>query len=225
MRLPKTLRPDNSNNRECQRGIDLPSWFFDELKAIDSNFYIVWHPYATIWDNIINQYEGALEDPRFTIHREYGEEVWGWVTTKGDGSPIIEQAWHVWRLCEPYGWAHVIRIDSKASHYLSLLTSRLHTQGAFRDKYGDIAWNRQIRDEQEEAQFKAQEDKQAEFDAVQDENAWLTKNAMDQMERGVTAPTNPMIHKIISYPNQKNRGTHERPLRDEDVGLKTIEDL
>ncbi len=120
MRLPKTLRPDNSNNRECQRGIDLPSWFFDDLKAIDSKLYIVWHPYATLWDDMMNQYEGALEDPRFTIHREYGEEVWGWVTTNGQGAPLPEQAWHVWRLCEPHGWAHLVRIDSKASEYLSL---------------------------------------------------------------------------------------------------------
>jgi NADH:ubiquinone oxidoreductase subunit E len=81
-----------------------------------------------------------------------------------------------------------------------------------------------MRDDQQEEQIQAQNDKQEMFAAVQDENAWLTKNAMDNMAKGITAPTNPMKRTITSYPGQKNRGTLERPLRDEDVGLKSIED-
>ena len=219
MKLPSTLRPTASEYRECKEGIDFPSWFFDELKSIDSKLFIVWHPYQMIWDNIMNQYVGALDDPRFTIHREHGEEVWGFVTTDGQGSPLPEQAWHVWRLCEPHGWAHVVRIDSKAPAYLKLLTKRLHIQARFRDKYGDMAWNKQLRADQEQAKEQALKDKQAMFEAVQDENSWLLKNAMYEFERGRIKPTNPTIDSITSYAGQGNRSRIIRPLRDEDVGL------
>ncbi len=225
MKLPSTLRPSNSTYRECIPGKDLPSWFLDNLKSIDSKLYVVYHPFAQIWDDMMNQYEGELEDPRFTIHREHGEEVWGFVTTRGDGSPIPECAWHVWRLCEPHGWAHVVRVDSKNQEYLNLMINRLHIQAEFRNRYGDIAWNRHTRFEDEEAQAKAQDDYQEQFEAVQEENSWLTRNARENMERGITAPSNPMIEKIVSYSGQKNRTATSRPLRDEDVGLKGIEDL
>ncbi len=173
----------------------------------------------------MNQYEGELLDPRFNIHREHGEEVWGFCTTDGTGAPIVERAWHVWLLCEPHGWAHVVRIENKAAPYLKLLTHRLNVQARFRDRYGDIAWNRNTRDEQELSQEKAQADKQELLEAVQDENSWLTKRAMENFERGVVAPSNPMKETITSFPGQKHRSRLERPLEDEDVGLKGIDDL
>jgi hypothetical protein len=197
----------------------------DDLKSIDEKLYLVHHKFALIWDDMMNQYEGELEDPRFTIHREHGEEVWGFVTTDGDGAPIPEGAWHVWRLCEPHGWAHVVRVESKEGDYLELLVNRLYIQANFRERYGDIAWNRNTRFEDEEAQIKAQDAHQEMFEAVQEENAWLTRTARDNMARGVTAPTNPMKETITSYAGQKNRSRLSRPLRDEDVGLKGIEDL
>lgn len=203
----------------------MPSWFMDDLKSLDTKLYIVWHPFAMIWDDMMNQYEGELEDPRFTIHREHGEEVWGFVTTNGRGEPTPECAWHVWRLCEPHGWAHIVRIEDRSEQYLKLLVNRLHIQAEFRNKYGDIAWNRNTRFEDEEAQRKAQDDHQEAFEAVQEENLWLTRNARENMSRGITAPTNPTIEKIISYPGQKNRTATSRPLEDADVGLKGIEDL
>ena len=206
-------------------GRDLPSWFMDDLKSIDEKLYIVYHPFEVIWDDMINQYEGELEDPRFTIHREYGQEVWGFVTTNGRGEPTPEGAWHVWRLCEPHGWAHVVRVENKAAPYLRLLVNRLHIQARFRDRYGDIAWNRNTRDEQDIAQQQAQDAEQEMFEAVQEENSWLTKNAMDNMARGKVAPSNPTMSKIISYPGQTNHTATSRPLDDEDVGLKGIEDL
>ena len=225
MKLPSTLRPSNSDHRVCIPGKDLPSWFLDDLKSIDHKLYVVYHPFATIWDNMINQYEGELLDPRFTIHREHGEEVWGFVTTRGDGSPIPECAWHVWRLCEPHGWAHVVRVDSKHSEYLGLIIKRLHVQAEFRNRYGDIAWNRNTRFEDEEAQVQAQDAHQEMFEAVQEENSWLTRNARENMARGITDPTNPRTGTIISYPGQTKHTATDRPLRDEDVGLKSIEDL
>lgn len=225
MKLPTTLRPSNSEYRECTPGRDLPSWFMDDLKSIDEKLYLVYHPFAMIWDDMMNQYSGELLDPRFTIHREHGEECWGWVTTDGEGAPIPEGAWHVWRLCEPHGWAHVVRVESKHDQYLRLMTDRLHLQREFRDRYGDIAWNRNTRDEQEEAQKARQDAQQEGFEAVQAENDWLLKNARDNMARGKTAPTNPTIEKIVSYVGQKNHTATSRPLDDTDVGLKGIEDL
>jgi hypothetical protein len=206
-------------------GKDLPSWFMNDLKSIDERLYIVYHPFATIWDDMMNQYEGELEDPRFTIHREHGQEVWGFVTTDGVGAPLPECAWHVWRLCEPHGWAHVVRVESKEGEYLKLIVDRLSIQARFRDRYGDIAWNRNTSFESEEAQVKAQDAHQEMFEAVQEENSWLTRNARDNMARGVTAPTNPQKETIISYSGQKNRSRLSRPLEDADVGLKGIEDL
>jgi hypothetical protein len=197
----------------------------DDLKSIDEKLYLVYHPFAMIWDDMMNQYEGELLDPRFTIHREHGEECWGWVTTDGDGAPIPECAWHVWRLCEPHGWAHVVRVESRHDQYLGLMVKRLHIQKTFRERYGDIAWNRNTRDEQEEAQKARQDAQQEGFEAVQEENAWLMKNARDNMSRGITAPTNPMIEKIVSYAGQTNKSRTSRPLDDSDVGLKSIEDL
>ncbi len=225
MKLPSTCRPSNSKYRECIAGKDLPSWFMDNLKAIDEKLYIVYHPFALIWDDLINQYTGELEDPRFTIHREHGEEVWGFVTTDGDGAPIPECAWHVWRLCEPHGWAHVVRIEDRSEQYLQLMIDRLHIQSEFRDRYGDIAWNRNTRSEDEEAQRKAQDEHQEGFEAAQEENAWLTRNAMDNFQRGKTDPTNPVHETITSYAGQTNKSRTSRPLEDADVGLKGIEDL
>jgi hypothetical protein len=197
----------------------------DDLKSIDEKLYLVYHPFAMIWDDMMNQYEGELLDPRFSIHREHGEECWGWVTTDGDGAPIPEGAWHVWRLCEPHGWAHVVRVESRHDQYLGLMINRLHIQKTFRERYGDIAWNRLTRDEQEETQIKMQDAYQEGFEAAQEENAWLMKSARDNMSRGVTAPTNPMIEKIVSYAGQTNKSRTSRPLEDSDVGLKGIEDL
>lgn len=224
MRLPSMSRPYRSTYREFIPGIDLPSWFQDDLKAIDSRLYLIWHPYRVMWDNMMNQYEGDAENPRFTIHREHGEENWGFVLTDGKGTPLPEHAWHLWRFCEPHGWAHIVKIEDKSSEYLSLLRNRLHIQARFRDTYGDFAWNKNIKEEQDEAQIKAQDAHQEMFDAVQDENKWLTRNAMANMERGVTKPTNPTTGQIISYPGQVNRGTIVRPLEDDDVGLKGFDD-
>jgi hypothetical protein len=197
----------------------------DNLKSIDEKLYIVYHPFALIWDDMMNQYSGSSEDPRFTIHREHGEECWGFVTTDGDGAPIPEGAWHVWRLCEPHGWAHIVRVDSKNDEYLRLMLERLYTQARFRDRYGDIAWNRHMDMEQQLAQQARQKASDEGFEAVQEENAWLTRNARDNMARGITAPTNPTVEKVVSYAGQKNKTATSRPLDDSDVGLKGIEDL
>lgn len=225
MKLPSTLRPSNSEYRECIPGRDLPSWFMDDLKSIDEKLYLVYHPFAVLWDNLMNQYEGELEDPRFSIHREHGQEVWGFVTTDGNGAPLPEGAWHVWRLWEPHGWTHVVRVDSKNDRYLKTLLDRLHLQAITRNKEGDYAWNKHLAEEQDIAQQKAQDAQQEALEAVQEENSWLTRAARDNMSRGKVAPTNPQKETIASFAGQKHRSTLKRPLDDSDVGLKGIEDL
>jgi hypothetical protein len=105
------------------------------------------------------------------------------------------------------------------------MVDRLHTQACFRERYGDIAWNRNMDAEQTLAQQAKQDAHQEGFEAVQEENSWLTKTARDNMARGKTAPTNPTIEKVVSYAGQKNHTATSRPLDDSDVGLKGIEDL
>ena len=102
MKLPEKSRPRGLHHKRFTAGVDLPSWFSDNLKSIDRNLYLVWHPFRVIYDDIINQYEGALDDPRFCIHLEHGQENWGFVMTDGNGAPIPECKWHVWRHCHDY---------------------------------------------------------------------------------------------------------------------------
>ena len=65
----------------------------------------------------------------------------------------------------------------------------------------------------------AQNANQDRFEGVSEENSWAMKEAMDNMSRGITDPTNPQREQIISYPRQKKRSRTVRPLEDEDVGL------
>ena len=225
MKLPTTLRPSDSEYRECLPGKDLPSWFMDDLKAIDEKLYLVYHPFALMWDNLMNQYTGELEDPRFSIHREHGQECWGWVTTDSNGAPIPEGAWHVWRLWDPHGYTHVVRVDSKEDSYLKTLLDRLYLQGNIRDKEGEHAWSKHLAEEQSIEQQKRQAEADEGFEAVQAENECLTRAARDNMARGVVKPTNPMVEKIVSYGGQKNHTATRRPADDADAGLKAIEHL
>ena len=171
-----------------------------------------------MWDDIINEYVGSMEDPRFTIHYEHGCENWGFVLTDGDGAPIPEGSWHIWRLCEP-GWAHIMKIEDKHDYYLKLLIRRLDLQARWSDKYGAKSWNRKQAVDADEIKERKQAQHQELFDAVQDENSWLMKKAMENFERGHSAPTNPTKDSIISYPNQTNRSRIVRPLDDTEGGL------
>lgn len=222
MKLPKLCRPNNVAHRRFQSGVDLPSWFFDGLQSIDSKLFLVWHPYKILWDDVMNVYTGALDDPRFNIHQEYGEEIWGWVLKANDGAPLREGKWHVWRLSDPYGWCHVLPIDCKEESWLSLVLRRLNFQGRFRDKYGDIKWNRRTREDQERLQEEKQKDQTELFSLVQDENRWLMKKAMDNFDHNIVKPTNPVREIITSYRGQGNKTKIVRPLTDEEGGLFTL---
>ncbi len=217
--LPTILRPRGVPHKELTPGLDLPSFFCDELKAIDPKLFIVYHPYRVMWEGVINEYVGELEDPRFTIHREFGQENWGFVLTDGDGFPIEEAAWHIWRLEDPHGWAHVVKIESHEGEYLSFLLNRLNLQAIWTNRYGASSWGRKLDSDAEEIRESKKKMEAAMHDAYQEENSWLMKRAMENFERGVVAPTNPTTSQIISYPGQTNRTATERLITDEEGGL------
>lgn len=221
--LPTELLPRNTNRREFRPGKDLPCWFHNELKSLDKCLYFVWHPYRLLYDDVMTPYTGSLEDPRFSIHQEYGVEVWGYPVTHGDGTPILENKWHIWRLCKPYGWCHVSNVASKESEYLNLLLKRLYRQAKIRD-VGRREWMRLEQEERDRRMQQQQQEADELFDAVQEENKWFMRKAMENYDRGIVAPTNPQHEHIISYPGQKNRSRIIRPLHDTEGGLVIPED-
>lgn len=219
-KLPRESRPNNGGYcKQLVPGIDLPRWFFDDIKAIDENFHFVWHTFTFHYEDIINQYSGTREDPRLNIREEGGLEIWGWVMKNPDGTPRQEHLWHLWRLCHDRGYAHVAPLLSTQPEYLSLLVRRLHLQARFIDQFGPKAWSRHLSKEQEDERKVEQKRKKELFGSVQEENSWLTKQAMENMNRGVTKPTNPTKDIIMSYPGQTNRSRIVRPLSDEEGGL------
>lgn len=219
MKLPEKMRPRGVRYREFTPGLDLPSWFYYGLKGIDQDFHLVYHPYQVIWENIINEYLGKIEDRRLTIHREFGELVFGLVLKQDDGTPTPDNSWHIWRYCDPYGWAHIVNVKSDHGHYLKLLLNRLHLQGRFSDKYGHKAYGRKLQADTEAQNEKIKRDKEELFNAVHEENKWLMDKAAENFERGVTAPTNPQKETIFSAPGVMNRTKTSRGLTDEEGGL------
>ena len=222
VQLESRMRPRGINYRRFAPGLDLPSWFYYGLKAVDNDFHLVYHPYEVMWETIINQYEGELEDPRLTIHRQFGEMVFGHVFTHGiTGVPTPDHSWHIWRYCDPHGWAHILKIESGHGHYLKLALNRIYLQGRFTDRYGARAWTHKLGDDEDARTVKMQDDKEEIFQAVNDENSWLLDKAADNFSRGFTQPTNPQKEMIFSTPGVMKRTKTSRPLSDEEGGLVT----
>jgi len=212
MRLPQL-------NKKFHPGVDLPSWFFFNLKGIDKDFYLIWHPYRVLYDNIINEYEGLLEDPRYTINKKFGETNFGFVLTDNIGRPLSDCSWHLWRYCDPFGFAHIIKIEDHHDYYLKLVQKRLYLQAKFTDRYGARAWAHKLDEDQTKEQNNQQKDREYMFKSFQEENNWLMKRAMDEFGRGNIKPTNPKYESIISYSGQRNRSRIIRPLTDKEGGL------
>ena len=219
MKLPEVLRPRGSRYRHVQPGVDLSSDFIHNLRAIDEKFYLVWHPYRVLWDNIINDYEGEIENPRYTIHEKYGKIVFGFVLTDGQGAPLPDNTWHVWRLCDPYGWGHIIPVLNRDKEYLRLLLSSLHKQANWHDKYGFKSYNRVMEETEARQRDKVREEHEDLMSCWQQENKWLLNKAADNMSRGITAPTNPQKETIISGAGIKHRSRIITPLEDEAGGI------
>lgn len=218
--LPKNMRPRGLQHRALHPGIDVPTWFIEQLQGIDSKLHLVWHPWCLLYDSMMNVYEGDPEDPRFVIGEFDGQEIWGFPMTDGEGTPVPNNHWHVWRLCDPYGWAHIVELQALSGEYLQLLLKRLYWQAQISlVPAGQKALMRQMQQDQEEKLEKGQAGANELWGAVQDENKWLMKEAMENFDRGHTAPTNPQKEQIISYPGQKNRSRIIRPLEDSEGGL------
>jgi len=217
---PKRHRPSKDRLRKMRPGLDVGCKFLDELKSIDENLYLVWHPYKVIYESLMNVYTGPTgDDQRFNIHEEYGEEVWGFPTkaSRNDG-PQAECKWHVWYLHQE-GYYHVSVLEDTDPRYLDVLARRLYLQSVISDKYGKLAWNRMQREEQErytQAKQAASEDL---YNMVQKENSWLTQKAMDNFQAGKTAPTNPTKEIITSFSGQGNKSKIVRPISDTEGGL------
>lgn len=219
VKLPDRMRPRGIRYKRFTPGLDLPSWFFYGLKGIDQDLHIVHHPYRVMWDDIINGDAGPIEDTRYTIHEEYGELNFGYVLTDNVGAPLPDGSWHIWRLCEPHGWGHIVQIEDNHNYYLKLMLKRLYLQAKISDKYGHRAYSRHLDQEAEDEAAIMRKDKQALFDAVQEENSWLMQRAMDNFGRGKFAPTNPQKETITSYGGQTHRSRLSRPLDDTEGGL------
>ena len=148
MHLPNILRPSILPHKDFKPGYHLPSWFHDDIKALDQHLYFVWHPWRLIYDDVMNQYTGEAHDPRFCIHEYHGEEIWGFPLTDGDNKPIPENKWHIWRLSLDRGWYHIVNIDSYQRDHLSDILNRLALQDKL-NKMRRKAYSRYRQEEEE----------------------------------------------------------------------------
>lgn len=217
--LPNRWRPSGLRYRKLHPGLDLPRWFIDGIRAVDSNLYFIWHPYRVLYEGMMNQYSGGIEESRYTINAHGGEEIWGYILTDNNNRPLPEEKWHCWRLCEPYGWAHVFDIKSKDPDYLKTLLNRLWLQARITEKYGFKAYARYLREEKEKEHEKQLKDEDDLFHDVQKENHWLWSKAMDEYSRGNIKPTNPEKDVIMSYKGQDKRSKITREITDGEGGL------
>lgn len=219
IRIPKEFR-QGGPLRKVNPGLDLPCSFLDNIRAIDPKIYPIFHPYRVNWDDTQNQYTGDLEDPRYHIgyYPGFSEELWGWPLKDRFDNPIPEPAWHLWRLSQ-VGWHHIIRIESTESKYLHILVERLHLQALYRDRYGNKAWNKKMKEDEEAQKEKEASQRADELNEINKANRGLITSAREELERGNFAPTNPTKEIITSYSGQKNHTKIIRPLTDEEGGL------
>ena len=189
--LPEKGRPRGARYKKCELGIDLPSGFMHRLRSIDSHFYPVFHSYRVLWDSVINEYSGSLEDPRFQIKYGYGELNFGFVLTDGQGAPTPDGSWHIWRWCEPAGgWAHIINIDSKDPEYLNFLVERIWLQAQYNDRFGR-GYQRKLEEADLERRDKLMADRDDLMKEIGKANSGMFGRAAENMARGITAPTAP----------------------------------
>jgi hypothetical protein len=219
IQLPTTLRGDRKH-KQLELGLDLPEWFYSDIKSIDPKLHFVWTQWKTIYDNVMNQYYGMFDDARLTIHEEDGHEVWGYpLKNAKDDAPLSEEKWHIWRLCDPYGWCHITSVEAKDPHYLLLLAKRLYTQAVVSDKYGQKEYAKMTLKQQHEERLRKQQEADGLYNDVQNENKWLTNKAMESMLSGKVAPTRPTKDVIASYSGQGKRSKITRPITDREGGL------
>ena len=222
--LPNMLRPRGLPHRDFHSGSDLPDWFHRDIKSLDPKLYFVWHPWRVLYDDVMNQWTGELENPRFSITEYSGQEVWGFPMTDNNGAPIPENRWHIWRLCWPHGWCHVCNVASDQEDHLKTLLKRLDLQAQISNMPNSQRTMLRMRQlEEEELMVKKQKEATDLCDDTHQENAWLLRKAMDNLSSNVTASTNPQKETITSYAGQVNKSRIIRPLDDEEGGIVTPE--
>jgi hypothetical protein len=195
---------------------DVPEWFYWNIKAIDPHLYFVYHPWKIMYDNVMNEYEGAIDDGRFRIQEWHGQLSFGYPLKRSDcDGPIEEAKWHLWRLCWPHGWCHVTPLEAVEPEYLVLLSKRLYLQATISDKYSQKEYAKMTLKQQHEARIKKQDEADQLYADVQKENSWLVNSAMENFASGKTAPSNP-TKEIITNINPKKI---VRPLHDTEGGL------
>ncbi len=223
LRLPERGRPQGVRYRACELGVDLSSQFVNDLKSLDRNLYPIFHPYQLLWDDIVNEYAGALVDPRYPVAENSfrcGELVLGHVLSNGRGEPTLDGHWHIWRWCEPApGWAHVINIDSTDRLYLRLLVERLWLQARYNDKFGHRGYQRMMEEADIAKREKIQADKADLMKDIASANSDMMSRAMQNFASGKVAATNPTKEVIMSGSGLRNRSKIVRPLSDTEGGL------
>lgn len=219
LKLPKNSIPYCPRYRKVQIGLDFPSFFIDGLKGLDKDFHLVYHNHRTLWENIMNANSGSLEDPRYTINYSYGNLNFGWVLTDNEGFPLPDNSWHLYRLCWPHGYAHILKIEDTHNYYLKLVLNRLFKQAQFTERYGARAWNHKLDDEHTEEVEQQQKDKEYMMKCFQEENDWLLRKSMESFGRGQIKPTNPTKDIIFSGRGVSNRSRIVRPLTDREGGV------
>jgi hypothetical protein len=217
VQLPKDKRPDVPY-KKCMRGVDLPAWFIDEIQGIDQHIYPVWHEHRLLWEaTIMNRDYGDADDPRHVINYDYGHLNFGFVFTNGKGEPSKQHRWHLWRLNKDHGWAHIYELAATHPEYLKTVLHKLWFQGYIIDNYGWQTFMKIHREKEEDLRDEEKKVQQEWYEACQQENAWLTRAAMDNFHRGKTKPTSPQKETISSYSGQGKRSRLSRDLQDEDV--------
>jgi hypothetical protein len=222
LRLPERGRPRVAY-KKCELGVDLPAQFVYDLKALDENLWPVYHPYKLIWDNFANADTGSLADPRYATFEQstkVGTLVLGHVLTDGDGQPLPDGTWHVWRWCEPAAsWAHVINIDSKDPLYLNLLMRRLWLTDQYNQRYGHRGYQKMLEQADAKTRQKAADDRKDLMGEIHKANAGMVNRVIENFKRGVYKKDPPKKEIIMSGEGISNRSKIVRPVTDREGGL------
>jgi len=223
LRLPEKGLPVGMPYKVCEMGVDLPSQFLFDLRSLDDALYVIYHPYQILWDDMVNDYQGEMLDPRYHIgvnSGRCGELVMGHVLTDGQDNPVPEGKWHVWRWCEPANaWAHVIAIESKDPDYQRLLVHRMWLQATYNDKFGNRGYQKMMEEADQAGREKIQAEKADLMNEISKANSSMMARVRDNFESGRTQATAPQKETITSYAGQGNRSKMVRPATDREGGI------
>ena len=223
LRLPEKGLPVGMPYKVCEMGVDLPAQFLFDLRSLDDQLFVIYHPYQILWDDMVNDYQGDIEDPRYHIgvnSGRAGQLVMGHVLTDGQDNPVSDGNWHVWRWCEPAkAWAHVIPIESKDPDYQRLLIHRLWLQATYNDKYGNRGYQKMMEEADQAGREKIQAEKADLMNEISKANSSMMARVRDNFESGRTQATAPQKETITSYAGQGNRSKMVRPATDREGGI------